>query len=300
MRFARLWGGHGLPRGFFLWEVLNMQAVKKINNNVALCIDSAGRQVIAMGKGIGFGPMPRTVELADIERTFYDIDESCAELFRQAPPELLRLCVGFVERAQQTLPYPISSNAALTLADHIQFAHQRAKKKIRVAMPLTFELKHQYPLETELADELRRSLQKIRIFLPDNETAGIAMNLINARIPQEGAVAELDKQDFEELLDMVTHTVEGRLKVDIDRTTFNFARFATHIYYLAQRLQRGRHIDSRNLSMFGKMCDSFPALEDCVDQIARKLQRCLGEPLMEEEKLYLMLHINRITQRQDE
>lgn len=74
----------------------------------------------------------------------------------------------------------------------------------------------------ELAEERWRSLKKMKIYLPKNETAGIAMNLINARIPQKGAITEPAKQDFEELLDMVTRTVEGSLKVEIDRTTFNF------------------------------------------------------------------------------
>lgn len=277
-----------------------MRAIKKINNNVALCIDGAGQQVIAIGKGIGFGSMPRTVELAKIERTFYDIDESYAELFRQVSPELLRMSARFVERAQQVLPYPISSNAALTMADHIHFALQRAKKKIRMELPLTYELKHQYPLEMELAEELRRSLQKIQIFLPETETAGLAINLMNARVSQDGAAPEPEGQGSEELLDMVTHTVEENLKVKIDRTTFNFARFATHIYYLSQRLEHNQPIVNVNLSMYEKMRDSFPALADCAESIALKIYDQFGERLLEDEKLYLMLHINRIIDRQDD
>ena len=32
-----------------------MRIIKKINNNVALCVDHSGREVVAMGKGLGFG-----------------------------------------------------------------------------------------------------------------------------------------------------------------------------------------------------------------------------------------------------
>lgn len=277
-----------------------MQAVKKINNNVALCIDGAGRQVIAMGKGIGFRPMPYTLELADIERTFYDVDESCAELFRQVPPKLLQLCIRFVEHAQEVLPYPISSAAALTMADHIQFAIQRAEKNIRIEFPLAFELQQQYPQEMRLAEELWNSLRKMKIFLSRNETAGIAMNLINAQISQQSGGSVPRKQGFEWLLDMVVQVTENILHVKIDRTTFNFSRFATHIYYLSQRLENNQPIDSENLSMYEKMCDSFPELRDCVEQAAGMIQCQLGHPLHEEEKLYLMLHINRIIERQDE
>ena len=52
-----------------------MQALRRINNNVVLCRDSSGRELIAMGKGIGFGTFPRELALSEIERTFYDTDE---------------------------------------------------------------------------------------------------------------------------------------------------------------------------------------------------------------------------------
>ncbi|WP_302926203.1 CAT RNA binding domain-containing protein [Holdemania filiformis] len=32
-----------------------MKVIKKINNNVALCIDQGGKELIALGKGIGLG-----------------------------------------------------------------------------------------------------------------------------------------------------------------------------------------------------------------------------------------------------
>ena len=52
-----------------------MRALRKINNNAVICLDSTGQEMIAMGKGLGFGPMPREISLAEVERTFYNIDE---------------------------------------------------------------------------------------------------------------------------------------------------------------------------------------------------------------------------------
>ena len=40
-----------------------MKVIKKINNNVALCLDGNQRELIAFGKGIGFKPIP--YELTD-------------------------------------------------------------------------------------------------------------------------------------------------------------------------------------------------------------------------------------------
>lgn len=51
-----------------------MKAVRRINNNVAVCRDNVGNELLAMGKGIGFGQLPRELTLAEVERTFYNVD----------------------------------------------------------------------------------------------------------------------------------------------------------------------------------------------------------------------------------
>ena len=52
-----------------------MLAIRKLNNNAVICRDSRGREVVALGKGVGFGAdFPRELSMADIERTFYSVD----------------------------------------------------------------------------------------------------------------------------------------------------------------------------------------------------------------------------------
>ena len=49
-----------------------MVVVKNINNNVSLCLDGNGKEVIVFGKGVGFLKPPSEVPLGKIERTFYN------------------------------------------------------------------------------------------------------------------------------------------------------------------------------------------------------------------------------------
>lgn len=52
-----------------------MRIIKKINNNVAVAVDSAGHELIVLGKGLGFPKMPYELnDLSRITRTFYDAD----------------------------------------------------------------------------------------------------------------------------------------------------------------------------------------------------------------------------------
>lgn len=63
-----------------------MIVTKKINNNVAVCRDSNGRELIAFGKGIGFPKTPYTItDLRNIERTFYNVSSQYVSLLNDIP-----------------------------------------------------------------------------------------------------------------------------------------------------------------------------------------------------------------------
>ena len=143
-----------------------MQALRRINNNVALCRDGSGRELIAMGKGVGFGSFPRELALSEIERTFYDTDEKYRQLVAELPEDVLAFAARIVEIAGNELPYALSPNAAFTLADHISFAMERARKNIRVKMPLAYDVEQLYPAEYRIA---QHAIRRIRKEFPDAE-----------------------------------------------------------------------------------------------------------------------------------
>lgn len=52
-----------------------MRIVRKINNSAAVAQDSRGKELIVIGKGIGFPAVPyELTDMSRIDRTFYDID----------------------------------------------------------------------------------------------------------------------------------------------------------------------------------------------------------------------------------
>ena len=46
--------------------------------------------------------------------------------------------------------------------------------------------------------------------------------------------------------------------------------------------------------MYKDLREEFPDIADCVETISAHLQEKWGSQLSEEEKLYLILHVNRI------
>ena len=53
-------------------------------------------------------------------------------------------------------------------------------------------------------------------------------------------------------------------------------------------------IDSDNLQVYASIRDEYKDVSACVDQIHEYLQRNWSIDLSEEEKLYLIMHINRV------
>ena len=272
-----------------------MLAIRRINNNVALCRDGNGRELIALGKGIGFGEMPKELSLAQIERTFYDVDDKYQPLLTELPAAVLDFSARIVDIARNELSYQLNPNTVFTLADHINFAMERARKHIRVKMPLAYDVEQMYPIEYRIGRHtLRRIRKEFLITLPESEAAGIAMNLINNRMTPHQEPSAPDTVGDEEMLEDITDIVENHFHILVDRTSFNYSRYATHLQYLFGRIHAGKAINSDNLQLYKSLREEFPDIARCVERIAGHIREVWDCELTEEEKLYLILHVNRI------
>ena len=70
--------------------------------------------------------------------------------------------------------------------------------------------------------------------------------------------------------------------------------------YLLQRLFKHQHIDSDNMQMYTSIREEYPQISACVDKITSYYHAQLGVELTEEEKLYLILHVNRVCAKENE
>ena len=198
-----------------------MRAIRRLNNNAVVCMDSTGREAIALGKGLGFGDIPRELKLSEVERTFYDLDEGGVNVMNDLPVDVVMFAAKIIDIAVGELSYELSPNAVLLLADHLNFALERVKKNIRVKMPLAYDVKQLYPLEYKIGKyAVDKARKEFRVGLANDEAVGIAMNLINAKkTPSDRPDPEAD---FSQMLEEVTEIVEDHFHVMVDRESFNF------------------------------------------------------------------------------
>lgn len=277
-----------------------MIVLKKINNNVAICRDNNQRELIAFGKGIGFPPTPyELTDLKKVDRTFYDVNEQYLPLLNDIPYEIIQFTADQMLWVQDELPYETGVNFVFTLADHIAFAIERAAKGVYVHMPSVYEMEINYPLEVKIGRKFVAAVRnRFRVKLPKNEVQGIAMHFINVQ-DYSGAENTFGiERHYEELLQKMTDLIEQELGIRVKKDTFNYARFATHVQYLLKRIFENKHIDSDNLLMYQSIQEEYPEIAKCVDSISNYYKKEWAIELSEEERLYLIMHINRVCSKE--
>ena len=274
-----------------------MKVIKKINNNVALCLDGNQRELIAFGKGIGFKPIPyELTDLSVIERTYYGISPEYQGLLKEIPKEIFDVSGMLVDLAANSIDADFNRNLVITLADHINFAIDRYKKNIHIKPPYVGNLAYLHEAEYKVATQAVACINpRFGVRLPKEEAAAIALHLINA----ENSVApKADFLDASTMISDVIGLIEKREDITIDRSGFNASRFITHMEYLLARIRNNETLENNNDKLFNNLKQEYRETYLCAEDVRTYLQQKTGKNLGSEEMSYLMLHIERFCSRE--
>lgn len=270
-----------------------MEVLKKLGNNAAICKDNSGRELIAVGLGIGFPKCPYVLDDLDkIDRTFYNVDSEYVSLFEEIDAEIFKLSADVIDLAVTMLSVPLKQSAIFTLADHLNFALVRLKKGMIFSTPISNELRDLYPVEVKIAKYTLNLIQKnLSIELPESEIYAIAMNIINSEENYKVNNQINLKADF---IKEIVKVIEAQMKVIIDIDSFNYSRFASHMQYLFRRKSQYSEINSTNKKLFEVLKKEYPDTYTCVLLIKELIFHKFSWSIEDEELLYLILHVNRL------
>lgn len=253
-----------------------------LNNNVAIAEDDNGHACVVFGKGVGFPKAP--YELSDesvIRRRFYEFDESLIPMVASLPEEALTAASEIVQEARAQLNCTLNPNLEFTLADHLNFALQRAKNGMTLDNPLESEIRYVYPREVAVG---RRGLDIVkRIYCVDldpSEATAIALHLVNAEGSSEGKGDMNFTIKSTEIIDRIVALVESTIERRIDRDSYSYMRFVMHLRFLIALL-------------LPQVRSEFPEAVACADAVSTYLKEAHGWECSDDELLYLVLHSNQ-------
>ena len=137
--------------------------------------------------------------------------------------------------------------------------------------------------------------KKYHIHLPQEEATYIALHLINAKEQMD-----IEKENIDEkIIQQIINIIENEYCITINKNHFNYSRFVSHMYYLLKRSKQKHLLSSDNHILYDKTKEEFPKTYNCTKQITQYLLNQFKIDLTDEEKLYLMLHINRLCTREE-
>ena len=271
-----------------------MKVIKSINNNISHCVDSKGREVIAFGKGIGFFRPDEDIPLDRINRTFYNVKDTDYGILRNIPTKLINTAIYITDYVAEELNVNYPSSMALVLADHLDFAITRKDKNIYLEQPILLDIAQLYP------DEMRVALESLNIIrkmtgerLPNREAGTLALHFVSDRIETR----QKPRIDITAVTEECTKIIERELKTEIDRSSFNYNRFVTHLDYLIRRLETKEQIDSQNRELYEQIQKMYPDSFACATKLAEYIRYKTEYEINDEEILYLAVHINRMISR---
>ena len=134
-----------------------MQIEKVYNNNVIQATDQQGRELIVMGKGLGFQKKAgEELDTSKIEKTFVlqnDYQQSdLSSLYLQMESTEVEVVNAIINKAEGVLGVQFDLSLYLALADHLHFVFARSHEGVSIENPLSWEVRKFYPNEYQIEE----------------------------------------------------------------------------------------------------------------------------------------------------
>lgn len=277
-----------------------MEIIKVLNTSVVLAKRDDGKEIIVMGKAIGFKNKPGSlIQESDIQKIYVLEDQSTsndlAELMRETPEEFLIMTDEIISYAKRRLSTHLNEHLYISLTDHLFMATKRFKENLTIQNRLLWEVKKFYPEEFSIGLHALELIEKqLGIQLPEEEAANIAFHLVNA---------QQTKDNLNQIV-MMTNMVKDILniikmhyKIDIPTDTINYSRFLTHLQFFVQRLLENKMLETDDHDLMDQIMRKYPEEVKCVEKIEKYIKTNVDYTISSDEKMYLIIHVNRVVQR---
>lgn len=276
-----------------------VKVAKVINNNIISVINEQNKELMIMGRGIGFQVKSgEPVKKEKIEKIYtldsQEVSDKFKTLLREVPIEVMEVSEQIIGNAKTKYGKKLNDIIYVTLTDHINFAIERQKDGYEIRNALLWETKRLYKDEYYIGlDALKKIKEKIGVELPEDEAGFIALHILNAELNDDVSNIMTITKVIQEILTIVKY----HFKIDFDEDSLNYFRFITHLKFFAQRMLNHSYMQNHDDDLFLMIKDKHPKAFSCSNKINNYLTKTYHHALTNEELLYLTIHIDRVTKR---
>lgn len=279
-----------------------MIAIKKVLNSSVVLVEKDGVEMVALGKGIGFGRKPGDViDDGNVDKIFLEKNIKTAhvtELIEEIPFDYFEVTRDITNEAEKILGKKLNSNLYLTLTDHIHFAVERAKQGHVLSNKLYWEIKNYYPKEFDIGTiSLSILNDRFSVELPKEEASNIAFHLINA---QSGSEDNQEGFKYAKMISSIVNVVKYSINTKIDTSSIHYTRFITHVRFFVERLYSEKLLQDTEEDLYKQMIILYPYAMEIADKTKKYIKKVYEFDVPNEEIAYLGIHINRLIKYTEE
>lgn len=276
---------------------------KVVNNNIIIVKDSNGREMIAIGKGLGFKKSKNDVVYPDeVMKTYVYVDRQKnlnLTLFEEVSFEIVEVAQHIIDYATSTLKQKYNVNLLVSLSDHIDFSVKQFREGNNTVKLFNEEIKRFYKEEYQVGKYAINYInQTLNVELSKDEATSIAFHLI---------VASQEKTNIEtrELLEGVNRIVDitmRHLGKQIDEDSLAYSRYIIHLKFFLSRIVSSQTSNgsSELTNIFGQLVTKYEGVEKCINEISEYINEKFNYVCTDEDCIYLMIHIVRLHELQRE
>lgn len=269
-----------------------------INNNVIFVTDDRGRELILMGKGIGFKKSAgEQAETEKVEKMFARFDGKQISNFKQLaeeiPYEYMHMTKEIVEYAQLSLGKELDENIYIALMDHLNFAVNRIRQGVLLKATMLWEIKHYYNHEYRIGMEAIDIIKRYTgLDMPVDEAGFIAMHILNAEMNLDMGLSNTMTKIIQDVLNIVKY----HFQIIINEESLDYERFITHLKFFVQRTMHDQESKVWEKGLMDMIRTQYSEAYACAEKVAEYIIKTTPYDVPEEEMVYLTVHIQRLSQ----
>ncbi|MGG5318118.1 PRD domain-containing protein [Enterococcus sp. AZ072] len=279
-----------------------------LNNNVAIVKKGSndqtrGNEVIVYSKGIAFRrKVGDIIEEKEIQKTYvldsHDKLEHFSYLLSNTQEDYLQIVTKTIEYGEKVIQKNISDYLYLALLDHIDFAIKRLRKSQIIKSPLDWEVRKFYPDHYKIGLYAVDLIEKATgMECPNEEAVSVALHFIN--LQSQGEEADSMMKMMEAVRNILS-IIKYHYRLDFEEDSINYIRLVTHLQYFIVRMFKGEAHSSNESELNRQIRKLYPEAYNCVNKIRIYVKDSFEKDLSEDEEAYLMLHIQRVTKREED
>ena len=274
-----------------------MEICQVVNNNVVFSKDAQGREIVVVGRGIGFQRRRGDpLDQEKIQKIFTMQDESekdhLVQMVRDIPYDVIAFSIGVCDYITACSSKQINRRYLLVpLVDHIHTTLERCRENIQLDSSVLWSIRYLYHEEYKIAqDVVDMMISTFKLPIQEGEANYITLHIINAELdlaPQDGYKANT-------IVETAVQTVEEYLDITLNRDSLDFSRFITHLQFFAKRILSNTFWEEDDDELSRTIRYQYKKEYRCDKAITEKLEKDFAFKADEKELIYLTIHIARL------